>query len=34
MEGDWERIAIAVESTAKNEFICDAYGKLVEYTKS
>ena len=34
MEGDWERIAITVESTAKNEFICDAYSKLAEYAKS
>ena len=33
MEGDWERIAIAVESTSKSEFICDAYAKLVEYLK-
>ena len=34
MQGDWERIAIAVESTAKSEFICDAYDKLVDYVKS
>ena len=34
MEGDWKRIAIAVESTAKNDFICDAYSKLSKYSMS